>query len=85
MSRKRETEREREGKKTRAWQMRETERASSSEEVRKRQTERETEKGGNERMEKAMYIIWVPDGSCVGPDMQKRGCRAELEYPRGLI
>lgn len=36
-------------------------------------------------MEKAMYIIWVPDGSCVGPDMQKRGCRTELEYPRGLI
>jgi len=24
-------------------------------------------------MEKAMYIIWVPDGSCVGPDMQKKG------------
>lgn len=51
----------------------------------KRERERETEKGGNERMEKAMYIIWVPDGSCVGPDMQKRGCRTELEYPRGLI
>lgn len=50
-----------------------------------RERERETEKGGNERMEKAMYIIWVPDGSCVGPDMQKRGCRTELEYPRGLI
>lgn len=47
--------------------------------------EKKTEKGGNERMEKAMYIIWVPDGSCVGPDMQKRGCRTELEYPRGLI
>lgn len=46
--------------------------------------------GGNlkrerERRKKDVYNLGPRDGSCVGPDMQKRGCRTELEYPRGLI
>lgn len=45
---------------------------------------RRGEKEERER-EKDVYNLGPGDGSCVGPDMQKRGSRTELEYPRGLI
>lgn len=54
------------------------------EEEEKRRKNRKRLKGTKER-EREKDVYNLGPGSCVGPDMQKRGCRTELEYPRGLI